>query len=116
MISTPKPTRQDLVGADYFVESELPPAALAEALLAHVPAGYRLTMISNRGTQVWPSGSSFTDCVDQYRVRVEAEAAAELNELLAIAGRMNPSARICSIETLLRIDGKAAFSLAQGQG
>jgi len=29
---------------------------------------------------------------------------------------MNPHARICSIETLLRIDGKPAFSLAQGQG
>ena len=28
-------------------------------------------MISNRGTQVWPTGSVFTECVDYYRVRFE---------------------------------------------
>ena len=115
-MATPKPTSKTLAGADYFVESDLGPAALADVLSPHVPAGCRLTMISNRGTQVWPTGSTLTDCVNQYRVRVESEGSVQLTNLLKIAEAFNPNARICSIETLLLIDGKAAFSLAQGQG
>jgi len=116
LMATPKPTSKTLAGADYFVESDLGPAALADVLSPHVPAGCRLTMISNRGTQVWPTGSTLTDCVNQYRVRVESEGSVQLTNLLKIAEAFNPNARICSIETLLLIDGKAAFSLAQGQG
>ena len=43
-----------------------PKSRLAAALLA-----FRLSIISNRGTQVWPTGSVYTECVDYYRVRFE---------------------------------------------
>jgi hypothetical protein len=38
---------------------------------AAVDTPFRLTLISNRGTQVWPTGSVYTECVDYYRVRFE---------------------------------------------
>ena len=58
-----------------------------------------------------------TDCVDQYRIRIESEGAGTdlLGEMLGLAAAVNPIARLCSVEMLLTIDGKPAYSLAQGQ-
>ena len=115
-------------GFDLFVDSQDTPSELARKLVAVIPSSMKLTMISNRGTQVWPSGSLFTDCVDQYRVRIEltdAPKAAEAGEasnktsfsaLLDLTKLVNESVcRVCSTESLLEIDGKKAYTLAQGQ-
>jgi isocitrate dehydrogenase len=112
-----------LIGFDLFVESQLGPAALATSLLAELPAALKLTMISNRGTQVWPSGSVFTDCVDQYRVRIEFAQAKtfgdykeRFNALADLSKTINEKVcRVCSSESLLEIGGKKRFTLAQGQ-
>ncbi len=108
---------QNLVGADFFVESTLSPTALARQITEAVPPRYRLTMISNRGTQVWPNGSVLTDCIDQYRVRVEShdEGVDCVADMLRLGVSIHPIARLCSVEMLLTIDGKPAYSLAQGQ-
>lgn len=76
-----------------------------------------ISTISNRGTQVWPTGSLFTNCVDQYRVRLEAQNGVSVDpaDLFELCKKINPEIRICSIEMLLEIDGKKAYSLAQGQ-
>ncbi|HSO37980.1 MAG TPA: isocitrate/isopropylmalate family dehydrogenase, partial [Labilithrix sp.] len=109
---------QEIAGADFFVETTSRPALLAERIAQVVPPEYRLTMISNRGTQVWPRGSALTDCVDQYRIRVESAgpAPARVGELLELAASIHAIARLCSVEMLLTIAGKPAYSLAQGQG
>lgn len=114
MLTSPRTAHQRLAGVDVFVESELDPAALAESLLPVVPAGFALTMISNRGTQVWPTGSRFTDCVDQYRVRFESSTASP-SDVFALAAGVDPIARVCSTEMLLSFGGRAGYSLAQGQ-
>jgi isocitrate dehydrogenase len=77
----------------------------------------KLVTISNRGTQVWPTGSVFTDCVDQYRVRIETEIGlvTDRNKLLQLATAISTSVTICSVEMLTLLDGKRAYSLAQGQ-
>ena len=77
----------------------------------------KLVTISNRGTQVWPTGSVFTDCVDQYRVRIETESGhvTDRNKLLQLATAISTSVTICSVEMLTLLDGKRAYSLAQGQ-
>ena len=74
-----------------------------------------VTMISNRGTQVWPTGSVFTDCVNHHRVRVESPDPVPPEEIFALAGRVSSELRVCSLEALLRIGEQRAYSLAQGQ-
>lgn len=32
---------------------------------------FKLSLVSNRGTQVWPTGSVYTECVVYYPVRFE---------------------------------------------
>ncbi|KAJ3102664.1 hypothetical protein HDU97_000361 [Phlyctochytrium planicorne] len=135
-LKTPRDlTKEKTVGLDIFVDSDLLPKQLAELIQSVIPAkdksGIELVMISNRGTQVWPTGSLFTEVVNHYRCRLEirndalARATAAAiggdgasrieSDLLLIASRLAKKVRICSIETLLEIDGKKMFSLAQGQ-
>ncbi len=108
---------QLLNGADLFVEYNGQPNALAESLSALLPADWQLTTISNRGTQVWPTGSLLTNCVNQYRVRVEKAATATITATAIFdwCKTVETVARICSVEMLLLIDGKQGYSLAQGQ-
>jgi len=107
----------EVAGIDLFVESDEQPEHVANAVIAHLPTSVALTLISNRGTQVWPTGSMFTDCVNQYRLRVEVREGQKLREYdmhkvaLAVAERM----RVCSTEILMRYGGNPAYSLAQGQ-
>ena len=55
-----------LAQAQHLVAADSESAALA-ALLKSMA----VTMVSNRGTQVWPRGSLLTECVNHYRVRFE---------------------------------------------
>ena len=117
MLETPKLHATKLAGVDLFVESAEPANRLAERLAGVVPSGHRLTMVSNRGTQVWPEGSVFTECVDQYRVRIEVDQGIEASEatMLDVARGVADVVRVCSVEMLLVIGDRPGFSLAQGQ-
>ncbi|KAJ1547505.1 hypothetical protein HK405_005673 [Cladochytrium tenue] len=114
--------KEKTVGTDFFVDSDLAPAELADLLKATVDSvpgrpPVELTMISNRGTQVWPTGSLFTELVNHYRCRLEnksGEAVAE-TDLLALISAVSKKVRVCSLEMLLVVDGKKGYSLAQGQ-
>jgi isocitrate dehydrogenase len=68
---------------------------------------------------VWPSGSVYTDCVNQYRVRIEvspdASTSASRLEMLSLATQISEHVSICSLEMLMNYNGAAAYSLAQGQ-
>lgn len=115
MLVSPRTESEDTVGVDLFIDSEAHPAFVAEAVNAECPPGMRVVMISNRGTQVWPTGSVFTDCVNHHRVRVEADEPVSSEVLYALAARVSATLRVCSTETLLRIGDRPAYSLAQGQ-
>jgi isocitrate dehydrogenase len=106
-----------VVGIDLFVESNKLPDVVAETIQPLLPSTCKLTLISNRGTQVWPSGSVLTECVNQYRVRIETSDGALATEqsLLGIAVTVSEKIRICSTEMLMRYNGVAGYSLAQGQ-
>jgi isocitrate dehydrogenase len=108
---------QELAGTDLFVEFNAQPAELAEKLLAAIDNRYKLSTISNRGTQVWPTGSVFTNCVNQYRVRLERNEGITLtaDDIWNLCKKISQDIRICSAEMLLEIDGKKGYSLAQGQ-
>lgn len=108
---------QELAGADLFVEYNGQPAALAALLQQLLPPQLQLVTISNRGTQVWPTGSNLTNCVNQYRVRFEKTTQEPLESaaIFELCGKIDKQVRICSVEMLLHIDGAKGYSLAQGQ-
>lgn len=114
MIVTP-PVAQETVGMDLFIDSDLQATEVAEIIGALTPAPLAVVMISNRGTQVWPTGSMFTDCINHHRVRIEAPNAVDQTTLFELAANVSKKLRVASMESLLRIEGKAGYSLAQGQ-
>ena len=107
----------ETVGIDLFIESEQQAGEIATIVKAHLDSDMELTTITNRGTQVWPEGSVFTDLVDTYVVRIEKNTTAEIKKkkFMEQAIRLYDYLNIGSIEMLITIDGKRKYSLAQGQ-
>ncbi|MBW2508383.1 MAG: isocitrate dehydrogenase [Deltaproteobacteria bacterium] len=112
---TPEPKQTRLRGVDVFLESGLPPKRVEEQL-SGLGGWLKLTMISNRGTQVSPIGSRYTDCVNHYRARFEMEGPVSQHEIVAQLGAVGERFRLCGAEWLREIDGAPGYSLAQGQG
>ncbi len=110
--------RKELVGVDVFVDSRQPVEALAKAL-EDVAEPLELVMITNRGQKVYPGGLSETFCVDHWRCRFQGkrpERPLPYEEVVALLGRL-VTAGIAFIKTegLFSFDGRAGFSLGQGQ-
>jgi isocitrate dehydrogenase len=116
MIGNARKTEK-IVGVDLFIQSEKTGLEIAQAIQKFNTANCELLMISNRGTQVWPTGSIFTECVDQYRVRFETQndSALTLSQMLRLSESVGNEFFVSSVEILRQFDGKAAYSLAQGQ-
>lgn len=106
-----------IVGVDMFIESFEQPQEVADKCLKHTRDLFKLVTISNRGTQVWPKGSVFTNLVNQYRCRFESIGDEPLTQtdVLELYKRLMADFKICSTELLNMWDGKKAYSLAQGQ-
>ena len=82
-----------------------------------MPDGFELTTISNRGTQVWPTGSILTECVDHYTLRITTknEAATDLKTVFDISAKLSEHYYITSLEMLRNYGEVRGYSLAQGQ-
>jgi isocitrate dehydrogenase len=106
-----------IAGADFFIESELQADAIAKIATAHETADLKLLIISNRGTQVWPTGSVYTNLVNQFRLRFEAGENASIaqQDVISLYSSLSKDFQISSIEILNMWGGKKAYSLAQGQ-
>ena len=107
----------ETVGIDLFVESEQQANIIAAIVQSHLDSDMELTTITNRGTQVWPEGSVFTDLVDTYVVRIEKNTTEIIKKkkFMEQAIHLYDFLNISSIEMLITIDGKRKYSLAQGQ-
>lgn len=106
------------LGFDVFVEAAVPAKQVGETLTQLAPlAGLKLKIVSNRGTQVFPSKGAENDCVDQWRCRLmataEATGPAELAELLDAIEKAGW--RWMHIEKLEEINGAPGFTRAQGE-
>ncbi len=114
-----RPAARTWVGADVFVESPLSPDELGkslEALAEGTP--FRLKMVSNRGTKVYPSTGGMTDCVDHWRCRfVRRDGAPALDDamMLALLGKVASAHRWMHVEKLEEHDGALAYTRAQGE-
>ncbi len=117
LIMTKEMEEETIVGVDLFIESAEQPNAVAEKCLKHTGDLFKLVTISNRGTQVWPKGSVFTNIVNQYRCRFESvgEEARTQVDIFELTRRLSADFKICSTELLNMWGDKKAYSLAQGQ-
>lgn len=121
-VEKPAPAQKQLVGIDIFLDwdrSDRDPNVLANYLMAFIFPDYKVAMISNRGTKVWPKGHPDTFCTDHWRCRfVPTEnnlpmTQAKIIELLGILTEAGLD--VIKTENLYTFDGKAGYSLGQGE-
>lgn len=109
---------KQLVGVDFFVHwtggdvNDL--AKKFEVLPVDVA---QLQLITNRGIKVWPEGFKETFCTDHWRCRLGGKdgelQSNSIPKLLEMLG--NQGVDVVKTENLYFFDGKAAYSLGQGQ-
>src|SRR5450432_4251234 len=109
--------KEYIVGVDMFIESSEQPDYIAKKGQRHGGVKFNLINISNRGTQVWPTGSVYTNLVNQYNVRFESIDGSPLNQqdVIGLYVSLSGDFKISSFELLNVMNGKKAYSLAQGQ-
>ena len=117
MLVSTETENEKIVGVDMFIESSELPEEIAKKCQRHAGVKFNLINISNRGTQVWPTGSVYTNLVNQYNVRFESIGDYPLNQqdVLGLYVSLSGDFKICSSELLNVWGNKRAYSLAQGQ-
>lgn len=117
MMESADETAEKICGVDFFIESNEQPVIIANKCLRHAGVKFKLVNISNRGTQVWPTGSVYTNLVNQYNVRFESidDFPLTQQDVLGLYISLSGNYKICSSELLLMLGDKKAYSLAQGQ-
>ncbi|MDQ2871583.1 MAG: isocitrate/isopropylmalate family dehydrogenase, partial [Candidatus Eremiobacteraeota bacterium] len=106
------------VGVDIFLDKPNGnPDEIAQKLNALNVPGAKLTVISNRGTKVWPQGNPDTFWSDQWSCRFESDGNAftgdHVVQLLEAVGQAGFDA--IKTEGLYTFNGTRGYSLAQGQ-
>ncbi len=117
MMESAESVNETIVGVDMFIESNEQPEAIAHKCQRHGGLKFKLINISNRGTQVWPSGSVYTNLVNQYNVRFESIDGSALNQMdvIGLYASLSGDFKVCSLELLNSWGDKKGYSLAQGQ-
>lgn len=111
--------KKELVGVDVFVHwPENDPNTLAELVKKIESTDLQLTMITNRGIKVWPEGFKETFCTDHWRCRFkpkEGKAMSKSDIIELLNNSIKEKIDTIKTENLYAFDGKAAYSLGQGQ-
>lgn len=109
---------KERVGVDIFIDKpDGNPNEIGARLDGFKVPNAQLTVISNRGTKVWPNGNPDTFWSDHWSCRFESDGgaftAATVNQLLAQFDRAGFD--VVKTEGLFTFNGERGFSLAQGQ-
>ncbi|UMY65646.1 MULTISPECIES: NADP-dependent isocitrate dehydrogenase [unclassified Flavobacterium] len=115
-----KPAAQkDLVGVDIFVHwAGTNASELAAKIQPLDGAEVKLNMITNRGIKVYPDGFPETYCTDHWRCRfkpVEGATITKQHILQLMQTAESLGVDVIKTENLYTFDGRAAYSLGQGQ-
>ena len=114
-----QPALKELVGVDVFLDhKDRDPNALAALLEKVNPDTFKLQMITNRGTKVWPNGFPETFCTDHWRCRftVENKQGVSYQCVIDLLQRMlHHKFHIIKTENLYLMDGQPSYSAGQGQ-
>jgi isocitrate dehydrogenase len=116
MVSEEGPNEK-IVGVDMFIESTEQAEVIAQKCQHHGGTKFKLMGISNRGTQVWPTGSRFTNLVNQFNLRFETlnEQALTQQDIIGLYVSLSADFKVCSLEILNMWGGKRSYLMAQGQ-
>jgi isocitrate dehydrogenase len=112
------PAERVLVGVDVFLcHQDRSPEALAERLRPLAGDGLRLSLITNRGTKVWPDGLPETFCTDHWRCRFLATGEPlRSQDVVELLGRVaGGGLEFIKMEHLYTIDGRPGYALGQGE-
>jgi isocitrate dehydrogenase len=112
------PKERDLVGIDVFLfwgPGQVD--AIIGALQEIDNPNFIMTMVTNRGTKVWPEGHPETFCTDHWRCRFKAKnGAASYLEVLQLLTQLHEhELEVIKTENLYEFDGKPTYSLGQGE-
>lgn len=116
-----KRKKRELVGVDvftYWEPSQGSEEDLAKLLQKGEGDDLKLTMITNRGTKVWPDGYPETFVTDHWRCRFTNTGNNTLSnsDIVQLLGRLNEAGNdVIKTENLYHYDGKPGFSLGQGE-
>jgi isocitrate dehydrogenase len=115
--STATPPVTELVGVDLYVDwPAANPNALAEVMQRANHNGLELAIVDGRGVKLWPNGMSETYCPDNVRCRFLGKKPISSREVIALLGRVaDHNVEVVKTEYLRNFDGKAGYSLSQGQ-
>lgn len=109
------PAKKQLVGVDLFVHWTGSQADdLAKVVSQINQNNAELIMITNRGIKVWPEGFPETFCTDHWRCRFKGLSSPQQIPLL-LEKAISLGIDVIKTENLYEFDGKAAYSLGQGQ-
>ena len=123
-VSNPDPRGKKLVGADVFVEwrgADRANGSDALATLARqsLVEGLDLSIISNRGTKVWPDGQAETFCAPQWTLRFKGTGNGEVmnSQVVQLLDNLYTSGLpFTKVEKLYEFDdGKPGYTKAQGE-
>lgn len=110
---------KELTGVDIFVHwTNTDPNEFAEKIKAIEGDDTKLTMITNRGIKVWPEGFEETFCTDHWRCRFKPlkRQTIHKDDIIALLQKaIENDIDVIKTENLYNFDGKAAYSLGQGQ-
>ena len=118
-VSETIPAVKELVGVDVFLQyNERNADKLAAELQRINNTPFKLQMITNRGTKVWPGGFPETFCTDHWRCRyiIEPQHGVSYQAVIDLLQKLQTQKQfIIKTENLYHFDGKPAFSSGQGQ-
>ena len=111
--------KKELLGVDIFVHwAGTNPDELAEKVKKIEHNGITLSMITNRGIKVWPDGFKETFCTDHWRCRFKPNEGSQIiktNIIELLSNAIVENIDTIKTENLYSFDGKAGYSLGQGQ-
>jgi isocitrate dehydrogenase len=108
-----------LVGVDVFIEwNEGTSNEFGEKMSKVAAEALKLSMVSNRGLEVWPGGFPETFCVDHWRCRYEPEkpdSGVTLVQILSLLKKIHDAGfDIIKTENLYKFDGVKGYSTTGG--
>lgn len=110
-----EPIAKELLGVDIFIHwNGLKASLLADAVSKVLPTHIEMSMITNRGIQVWPVGFEETFCTDHWRCRFKPAKNAPFtkNDIVQLMQLLlDNHIDVIKTENLYAFDGKPAYSL-----
>ena len=112
--------KKDLVGTDVFLDWTSGTANdLGDSISKLGGDGTKLSIISNRGVKVWPSGHAETFCSDHWRCRFLSDTGGRglsHAQIISLLRRVADAGfDFIKTENLYNFDGEPGYSLSQGE-